>query len=96
MPALLVAKKNLRMEIIGFDTFKLPESFRNCARSILLDQEMDLEKISSKNIYFFVSKFFLKKVQKKKTNIFKIWNFSFKSLKNILALKAKNFRFQKF
>ena len=41
---------------LSFLTFKLPESLGNRFRSILLDLEMNLEKKTSKNMYFFLSK----------------------------------------
>ena len=37
---------------LDFRIFKLPESFWNRFRTILLDQELNLKKKSSKNIYF--------------------------------------------
>ena len=45
-------------------TFKLPESFWNCARSILLDQEMDLEKKNIRKYLFLHEKNFVRKKNK--------------------------------
>ena len=50
-----------RFFLCGFRGFKLPESIWNRFRLNLLDQEMNLEKKSSKNIYFFMKKFWSEK-----------------------------------
>ena len=62
-------KKNFSV-FLDFDIFKLSESFWNRARSILLDEEMILEKIIEKYLFFRLEKFSQKKFRKKN------WNFS--------------------
>ena len=79
----------------GFRTFKLSESLRNRFKTILLDQEMDLKKIPSKNIFSSWRKMSLKKKPQKKSRNF--WFFQLENwfFKLIFYLKKSIFQLKK-